>query len=109
MHTNIYELSTDRKQSITIRSFKEDNINLFRTKLDAADFTQVMNFQFPDEAYNCIMKIYSNEFDTSFPLKTVTPKQKLIKREPWFTHGLLTSSLNKNKLYHKKLKYLKTI
>ena len=104
---SIIQLTTDRKkqQSITIRSFKEENINIFQTKLDAADFTQVMNFQSPDEAYNCFMKIYPNAFDTSFPIKTITPKQKLIKREPWFTPGLLTSSLNKNKLYHKKLKY----
>ena len=104
---SIIQLTTDRKkqQSITIRSFKEENINIFQTKLDAADFTQVMNFQSPDEAYNCFMKIYSNAFDTSFPIKTITPKQTLIKREPWFTPGLLTSSLNKNKLYHKKLKY----
>ena len=37
---SIIQLSSQNKNSIAIRSLKEENINLFRTKIDAADLTQ---------------------------------------------------------------------
>jgi len=42
-------------------------------------------------------------FKTNFPLREHNPKSKYIKREPWYTTGLLTSSKQKSKLLTKKL------
>ena len=42
-------------------------------------------------------------FDEACPLKQIRMKNKYIKREPWVTSGILTSSINNSKLLRKKL------
>ena len=49
------------------------------------------------------MDIYLAEFDTSFPLREVSSRAKFTKRQPWFTTGLLNSSINKGILFSLKL------
>ncbi len=90
---------------ITFRSFKDTNINQFRVKLSEADFSSVLACQCPDIAYDTFMRIYTKYFEEAFPLRTVTLIPEYTKREPWFTQGLLTSSINKDKLYRIKLKH----
>ena len=48
--------------------------------------------------------MYTKAFDVSFPIQRIKVCKKYVKRSPWFTDGLLTSSLNKMKLYKTKLK-----
>ena len=43
-------------------------------------------------------------FNESFPLREVKVRSKYIKREPWFTPALLTSSITKAKLLSLKLR-----
>jgi len=46
--------------------------------------------------------LYSTLFNESFPLRDST-SSRFMKREPWFTNGLLTSSRTKAKLFAKKV------
>ena len=50
------------------------------------------------------MELYLAECDTSFPLSENTSWSKFIRREPWFTPGLLTSSINKEHILSMKLR-----
>ena len=59
--------------------------------------------QCPNEAYNSFFKLYHTAFEYSFPLRTIGAKSKNIKREPWFTNGLLTSSKKRAKLLTKNI------
>ena len=56
-----------------------------------------------NEAYDNITIVYKSLFELFCPVKHVKVKKKYIKREPWITSGILTSSLNKAKLRRKKL------
>ena len=42
-------------------------------------------------------------FDEECPLKQIWVKSKYVKRKPWVTSGILTSSINKSKLLRKKM------
>ena len=76
----------------------------FRRKLDAIDFTCIMNIDCPNIACDTFLKLYLNAFDEAFPLKDIKVRAKYIKREPWFTSGLLKSSKTKSKLLSIKLR-----
>ena len=51
------------------------------------------------------MKLYKASFEKAFPLRLVKINKKYIKRDPWMTLGLLTSSRHKCKLLSNKLKH----
>ncbi len=57
----------------------------------------------PNEAYNEFMNLYGDAFNTSFPIIETPNKPAYLKREPWFTTGLIESSKTKAKLFSKKL------
>lgn len=86
-----------------IRSFSEKNINSFKTILKNTDFSQISNILCPNEAYNIFIHQYKEAFEISFPVRAVAHSSKSIKREPWMSTGLLTSSRNKRKLFNKKM------
>ena len=56
--------------------------------------------------YIYYISILTSLFDDACPLKQIRVKRKYIKREPWVTSGILTSSINKSKLLRKKLNKL---
>ena len=58
----------------------------------------------PNKAFGEFIRLYENAFEKAFPLRSVRPNQKFIRREPWVTQGLLTSSRKKARLLVKKLK-----
>ena len=58
----------------------------------------------PNNACNTFVSIYKKAFENSFPLKTIKLIKRYTIREPWVTKGIIVSSLNKEKLFHKKLK-----
>ena len=68
-----------------------------------ADFSTVLSTADVNETYDNFMIIYKSLFELSCPVKHVKVKKKYIKREPWITSGILTSSLNKAKFLRKKL------
>ena len=68
-----------------------------------ADFSTVLSTVDVNEAYDNFMIVYKSLFELSCPVKHMKVKKKYIKRKPWITSGILTSSLNKAKLLRKKL------
>ena len=88
--------------NIKVRSFSQANIQYFKETLENTDFTCISNMTCPNMAYNKFMKLYSNLFNNSFPLRDAK-LSKTIKREPWFTIGLLNSSRQKAKLFTRKM------
>ena len=49
------------------------------------------------------MNIYIDAYEEAFPFKTIKIRKKFVKQEPWVTKGLIISSINKDKLFRKKL------
>ena len=86
------------------RVFNDINIHNFKQLLLQCDFNCVLNSDSVDQAFEHFEKLYTESFNSAFPLKTVTVRNKLIKREPWATKGFINSSNNKTKLYQKKLR-----
>ena len=97
-------LNNTKSQIKQTRLVTEQNIAIFKSHLENINFTSVMQATCPNEAYDTFYNLYKQSFNRSFPLRNLTISQKAIKREPWMTSGLVTSSRNKSKLYTKKLK-----
>jgi len=92
-----------RSSIIKMLSFSQANIHIFKENLDKLDFRFINDIECPNVAYNEFIQLYSTIFNKSFPLRNST-SSNFMKREPWFTTGLLTSSRTKAKLFTKKLK-----
>jgi len=84
------------------RSFSQTNIDNFNVLLQNTDFTPVFLATCPDTAYNIFIQLYLESYDNAFPLKNSKTPRKYIKRLPWFTKGLVRSSITKSKLLRKK-------
>jgi hypothetical protein len=102
---HISNIKTTNKSKTTskVRIFSENNINTFKETLDQVDFNPVMEIMCPNEAYNEFYKLYKTAFEATFPLQVFRINDTYIKREPWFTKGLLISSKRKGKLFSRKL------
>ena len=87
-----------------IRQMKTDNVLRFNNILANADYSSVFLSDCPNYAYHTFMEIYTNAFNQACPVKSIKTPKRYIKREPWVTNGILTSSLTKSKLLKNKLK-----
>ena len=85
-----------------IRQMKTDNVLRFNNILANADYSSVLLSDCPNYAYHTFMEIYTNAFNQACPVKSIKTPKRYIKREPWVTNGILTSSLTKSKLLKKK-------
>ena len=74
-------------------------MNKFKICLNDINFEPIEQIMCPNEAYNVFMALYKSAFEDSFPLRNKSVNSKSIKREPWFTTGLLISSKKRRKLY----------
>ena len=101
----IFETQPDRNlpNYVYKRSFKEKNITKFRQLIKQYDFSDIYLQTNPNDAYNILLKIVQEFYEQSFPKQQTLISKKYLKREPWVTKGLLTSSINKAKLHKKKL------
>ena len=93
----------DKPKQIKEMIFNRANTEIFYRNLENTDFSDILKFYCPDLTYKHFMDIYLAEFDTSFPLREVSSRAKFTKRQPWFTTGLLNSSINKGKLFSLKM------
>ena len=73
-------------------------MNKFKSCLNYINFEQIEQIMCPNEAYNAFMALYKSAFEDSFPLRNKSVNYKTIKREPWFTTGLLIYSKKRRKL-----------
>jgi len=71
--------------------------------LKDTDLEDVLKIECQNVAYDSFLDKYLAAFDKSFPLRERTFIQKYVKREPWFTSGLLISSINKSRLFSLKI------
>ena len=87
------------------RSFKTANIQHFKDLLQNCDFSNILNINCPNIAYDTFMNTYKEYYDIAFPPKRFTHTNKHTKYDPWITEGIINSSKTKSKLLNKKLKY----
>ena len=86
------------------RHLTHKNISLFKSKLEAIDWTRVTDIDNANESYNQFTDIINQLFYESFPLR----KQKNGKgksNKPWITPGIMNACKKKNKLYVQFLKH----
>jgi hypothetical protein len=101
----VSEKQTGSPQSSELkRIISDSNIRLFKQYLNQTDFGSVQYIPCPNEAYNTFYSLYKNAFNAAFPLTEKSPRKRFIKKEPWVSTGLLTSSRTKSKLLSKKLR-----
>ena len=91
------------KQTVHARSFKPENVEHFRNILNGEDFTLVTQSVCPHNAYSIFMNKFNQAYNKAFPIRSFKTTSKFIKKVPWFTAGLLTSSIHKIKLYKKQI------
>ena len=94
----------DRTQYKCTRILSDANLTKFKTYLDETDFNNILKINCPYDAYDKFILLHKVAFERAFPMRKVKFNKKYIKREPWITAGLLESSINKTKLFTKKLK-----
>jgi molecular chaperone DnaK (HSP70) len=87
-----------------IRYYTEQNTEQFINLIRKQDFTKVHNLYDTDLAYNEFLSIINSAHDKAFPIQIAKEKKHVIRKEPWITSGLMTSSHNKTKLHRKKIK-----
>jgi len=108
-HYGILHIVKKRKLSSTpatreIRIFSKKNVQFLCDMLHNSDFSNVLGENNPNRAYDMYMETFNDCFNIAFPTKKVKLTRKYIKRSPWITDGILTSSIRKSRLLHKKAK-----
>lgn len=89
--------------SVSFRRFNVVNTNRFKMMIKEANWDNVYNCKDDaDLAYLSFFQIFKNIFDYCFPLVSSNPKRTRASK-PWFSSGLLKSSIKKHKLYKKYL------
>ena len=99
------QISHTTQRSRTIRVHKQENIAALKNKLANTDFSSVIECNSPDESYNTFINLYQKAYNSACPEKLIKLSKKVLKREPWITSGIITSSKRKQKLYQTKLKH----
>ena len=90
-------------EMIEKRIYSEKNIIKFRDNLRENNFRNVLETECAENSYNNFIDTFKSTFDKAFPATKCKPNKKHIKKAPWITDGLLTSSRTKQKLLKKKL------
>ena len=91
------------KASASKRLISEAKIIEFKTKLYAENWEKVHdelnNVAAPGTAFTIFNHRFSQLFSQHFPIRSVTPRNKNVPRNPWITKGLIKSCNMKSKLY----------
>ena len=91
------------KESVTMcRSTNPKDLTLLAGKLKETDFSDVINSDIIDVAYNNFYTKVENIIDSTLPLKKLVIKP-LSKNKPWYTLGMSKSNKTKIKLYRKQI------
>ena len=101
--------SSKQKEKLTFkhRSLTEQSLNRIKLKLSELNWDSLHEMTV-ENAYSFISTTITDILDHEAPYKQTTIKPKYIIREKWMTKGLLTSSLNLDKLYRKATRVKKT-
>jgi len=89
-------MTTDKP---SYRTFSEVNIDRFKSMIEHTAWDNIYIQHDAELAYQLFFQTFNSIFQECFPL--VKYKGKTNKTKPWFSSGLLKSSIKKNKLYRK--------
>ncbi len=93
----------DTQTSITIRPMDRIKVARINDLIEAEDWGP-LNEESTNEAYDLFNRKLQTILDKVTPEKTITQRSINMKRDPWMTKGLLTSSRKVQRLYKKQLK-----
>ena len=107
-HFGIFTMPTKvckktRHTTNDIRVISDINVAAFNSYLQNTNFTDVIQSDCANSAYNIFLDKYKLAFNQAFPMKTIRGKKHEVQHEPWITEAFLTSQRQKNKLFKKKL------
>ena len=88
---------------ITYRKSGQNCDEEFKRRLEQSDFSEIIDSDNVDRAFEILNEIMSNLFNECYPLVTRTIS-KVTKKKPWLTPGIIQSIKTKNKLYKKFVK-----
>jgi len=92
------------KKSQYKRKHTDANIDLFKEKLKAVKWNEVLDNNNANDDYDKFIDTFNRLYDDCIPQKKCTGKRKTDPKLPWITKGLLKSINKKNKLYKQYIK-----
>jgi len=72
-----------KQQFTTTRKITEINITRFKQMLNEIDFSEILNTECPNVAYDKFTLTFKDAFNSAFPLSKVRTNKRYMKREPW--------------------------
>ena len=96
------KIKLNPKERRYARIHSEVNINKFKSRIDNFDWSSIQTIMDTNEAYNQFIKVYSEIYNESFPLKQVSQSRN--KDKKWMTKELRLSIQHKNRLLRIKIK-----
>ena len=96
---NYYKIDNDN-QEIEKRLIKEKNIQNLLNDLEIVNWEFVTNQQNPNIAYECFLNKFLEIFNKNCPIRKYNVN-RMKKKQPWLTLGLIKASKKKNILYQK--------
>ena len=85
--------------SVKRRIYSEDNISKFNSALSVRDWDDIMSMNDAQQAYTHFHNVYSDLYNTCFPLKEIKSGYKT--RKPWLSEGMKKQIKIKNRLYRR--------
>ena len=80
------QLPNTRNNTIKKRLITANNIEKFKICLNTLDYSNVLESNCPNNAYDIFVKLYTETFNKCFPLGEYKTKSKYIKCDPWHTN-----------------------
>jgi len=87
----------NKHEQITTRAYSAESIHNFKSSIHNKDWSSVLQCSDVNSAYETFFNTFNNTFNANIPMKQLR-NQKVINK-PWISKGILTSIVNKNKLY----------
>jgi hypothetical protein len=84
-----------------VRLFSEKSMSAFKSDIDQIDWSDVLNCNHANEAFNIFIGKYLKVFNKCFPIVKISRTK--FKDKKWLTKGLKISLRHKSRLYKKML------
>jgi hypothetical protein len=95
--------NVDNDTPIVVREKNANNLFKFQEQLSRTVWSDIPQYNDPQNAYDSFVNKFYDVFNQCFPLKRLKASRYTF-RKPWMTTGLLKSIKRKNKLYQKCLR-----
>ena len=88
-----------KHKTVTSRKINEQNLEKFKIKLTEESWNETLTSTDAQGSFNSFNSKFNKIFEETFPLKEQRFNKNIHKNEKWFTNGLLTSRMQKGRLY----------